>query len=421
MKIILLLPFYLFLSTSAYSSVDPEIHKICLEARDYAGCIKSLPSGLKKDVKIKQKKELTFFKRDVPVFDDFTKESRIVDVLKFNPDTVPDQNDKIQPCTKFLARKDKLYHKEICYLTYENSMKFRDQFFAVPLSKNVVNIEHVLLKSYNKNTDHLVGYEIKQVAVDCKLKKLLERRIDYKFAKDPDQRNSKFIRNKGYGKWEITEADDYMLSTSCPVNPGYSRANLGPNKVFEFDLENIQSKGDLKIIPYFYTKKNSRTSDKGFFTADCKNNSYALTTNLPTKEDDFDPISTYKHHLLSNRIYTLACIDGNNENYVGKIFSKFTKSNSTQNQKKSEEEKAYFESNSLVKEGKKMSANFKFSEAITFYTKAIEINPKNADAYVGRGLAKNFLLDRDGACSDFKKAVDLGDDDASVILNDFCR
>ena len=68
-----------------------------------------------------------------------------------------------------------------------------------------------------------------------------------------------------------------------------------------------------------------------------------------------------------------------------------------------------------------MSANFKFREAITFYTQAIEINPKNTDAYVGRGLAKNFLLDRDGACSDFKKAVNLGDDDASVILNDFCR
>ena len=410
MKNLYFLPLLLSLTPYSFAGVDPEVHKICLEARDYAGCIKSLPSGFKKDSKIKRRNEITYFKRDMPRFDDFTKES-VVYSWKYQ---ATDRHAKIQPCLKFLANKNDTYHQEICSLTYENMIKFRDHFISVPLSKNVVNIEHTLTNYYNKNTDHFVGYEITQLALDCKLKKQLERRVDYKFAKNPNQKKSNFIREKGYGEWKIEAADDYMLSTSCPENPGYSRANVGSNVLeLEYDLENIQSNGDLKIIPIFTKGKEA------FIVNNCKNNNWAMTNKLPAKKDDFMPISTYKHGSQSNLIHQLSCFNNNKGSFVDKIFSKITKSNSEQ--KTSAEEKAYFESNSLVKLGKKKALDFNHRDAIPHYNKAIELNPKNADAYVSRGFAKFYLSGRDGACEDWKKGADLGDEGALDLLEQFCR
>ena len=38
---ILLAPFLLAVSLPALAEVDPKIHKLCIEAKDYAGCVKS--------------------------------------------------------------------------------------------------------------------------------------------------------------------------------------------------------------------------------------------------------------------------------------------------------------------------------------------------------------------------------------------
>lgn len=46
--------------------------------------------------------------------------------------------------------------------------------------------------------------------------------------------------------------------------------------------------------------------------------------------------------------------------------------------------------------------------AIADYTKAIEINPKDEIAYSNRGLTKKSQGDMKEACSDWKKAAELG-------------
>ncbi len=48
-----------------------------------------------------------------------------------------------------------------------------------------------------------------------------------------------------------------------------------------------------------------------------------------------------------------------------------------------------------------------FKDAITDYSKVIEIDPKNEDAYVYRGGAKINLNDNSGAVADLDKAIDL--------------
>ena len=51
-----------------------------------------------------------------------------------------------------------------------------------------------------------------------------------------------------------------------------------------------------------------------------------------------------------------------------------------------------------------------FLRAIIDHTKAIEINPQNASAFVNRGIARELVDDHDGACKDWKKGAALGDD-----------
>ena len=39
-------------------------------------------------------------------------------------------------------------------------------------------------------------------------------------------------------------------------------------------------------------------------------------------------------------------------------------------------------------------------------TKAIELNPNNANSYTNRGFAKSYLKDYDGAIADYTKAIE---------------
>ena len=53
--------------------------------------------------------------------------------------------------------------------------------------------------------------------------------------------------------------------------------------------------------------------------------------------------------------------------------------------------------------------NFKdYHRAIDFYTKAIESNPKYADAFFNRGQCWFYLNERDKSCSDWKEAQAFG-------------
>ena len=46
-------------------------------------------------------------------------------------------------------------------------------------------------------------------------------------------------------------------------------------------------------------------------------------------------------------------------------------------------------------------------DAITFFNNAIMLNPKNVDAYLGRGFSKISIYDYSGAKADFKKSAKL--------------
>ena len=49
-----------------------------------------------------------------------------------------------------------------------------------------------------------------------------------------------------------------------------------------------------------------------------------------------------------------------------------------------------------------------YQGAIADYTKAIEINPQYANAYQNRGIARELVNDLEGACRDWRKAADFG-------------
>jgi tetratricopeptide (TPR) repeat protein len=58
-----------------------------------------------------------------------------------------------------------------------------------------------------------------------------------------------------------------------------------------------------------------------------------------------------------------------------------------------------------------------FDRAIADFTKAIEINPKDADAYKNRGYAYDAKGDFDRAIADFTKAIEINPKDADAYNN----
>ena len=51
--------------------------------------------------------------------------------------------------------------------------------------------------------------------------------------------------------------------------------------------------------------------------------------------------------------------------------------------------------------------NNDFNSAIIYYTKAIELDPKNVEAYYGRGFAYDELKKYPEAIADYTKAIEL--------------
>jgi len=58
-----------------------------------------------------------------------------------------------------------------------------------------------------------------------------------------------------------------------------------------------------------------------------------------------------------------------------------------------------------------------YDEAISNYTKALEINPRDADAYYNRGVVYNRKGQSDEAISDFTKALEINPRDAHAYYN----
>jgi len=62
-----------------------------------------------------------------------------------------------------------------------------------------------------------------------------------------------------------------------------------------------------------------------------------------------------------------------------------------------------------------------YANAIADFTKCIGYLPKYAAAYYNRGLAKNKAAQADNGCSDFAKALELGDPDAADAIQKLCK
>ncbi len=55
------------------------------------------------------------------------------------------------------------------------------------------------------------------------------------------------------------------------------------------------------------------------------------------------------------------------------------------------------------------------------YDQVIETNPEDAEALADRGVAKHYLADQAGACSDWKLASQKGSDKAKGYLLKYCE
>jgi tetratricopeptide (TPR) repeat protein len=62
-----------------------------------------------------------------------------------------------------------------------------------------------------------------------------------------------------------------------------------------------------------------------------------------------------------------------------------------------------------------------YQGAILDFTKCIELNPKFPDAYYGRGFAKYYSNDKNGACLDWSQAGELGYADAYSTIKEKCN
>ena len=62
-----------------------------------------------------------------------------------------------------------------------------------------------------------------------------------------------------------------------------------------------------------------------------------------------------------------------------------------------------------------------YEGAVLDYTKSIELNDKDANAYYKRGLSKLFLKEKNSGCSNLNKAMELGSKEAVEIIKKYCN
>ena|GEM_PF-1772927 len=78
---------------------------------------------------------------------------------------------------------------------------------------------------------------------------------------------------------------------------------------------------------------------------------------------------------------------------------------------------AVFNLGDWYESGKRAYESKSYNEALTYFTKAIELNPQYQNAYIYRGLVKDSLGDKQGALADHKKAIDLDPKNAIAYIN----
>jgi tetratricopeptide (TPR) repeat protein len=61
------------------------------------------------------------------------------------------------------------------------------------------------------------------------------------------------------------------------------------------------------------------------------------------------------------------------------------------------------------------------SNAILDYNQAILIDPKLGEAYYARGFSKILIGQNQSGCTDLKKAKELGQVEAQMLMKEFCR
>jgi Flp pilus assembly protein TadD len=62
----------------------------------------------------------------------------------------------------------------------------------------------------------------------------------------------------------------------------------------------------------------------------------------------------------------------------------------------------------LFNQGVALLQEGQYDRSINYFTKAIEINPRDAEVFIARGLFTSKLGQQDKACSDWKRACELG-------------
>lgn len=62
-----------------------------------------------------------------------------------------------------------------------------------------------------------------------------------------------------------------------------------------------------------------------------------------------------------------------------------------------------------------------YEGAVLSFDKALEFDPNDGKAYLGRGAARFAIGDHDGACEDYHKAIDLGVSDAHELVEHGCK
>lgn len=72
------------------------------------------------------------------------------------------------------------------------------------------------------------------------------------------------------------------------------------------------------------------------------------------------------------------------------------------------------------KKAEELFKNNDFKNAIEYYNKVILSFPASAPAYLGRAKSYFAIKDKSNACNDAKKAVELGKDEAQVIIDKTC-